>query len=87
MKKVALSPKKVAIAAKVHAKEVASVVSTLVKWLAERGIAAHLESSLAAEIKKAEPSRSFSLEKVQSELYTRAQRRAEDAFRELDEDF
>lgn len=64
MKKIALSPKKVAIAAKVHAKEVTTVVRTLLKWLDERGIEAHLESNLAAEVRKIDAARTFSLEKM-----------------------
>jgi NAD+ kinase len=46
-KKLALE--KVGITAKLHAKETASVVKTLSKWLAQRGIAPYVESSLAAK--------------------------------------
>jgi NAD+ kinase len=43
-----LELKKVAIVAKLHAKEASSIVGTLSKWLGERGIEAVLEASLAA---------------------------------------
>ena len=47
MKNDKLELKKVAIVAKLHAKEASSIVGTLSKWLGERGIEAVLEASLA----------------------------------------
>ncbi|HSF19008.1 MAG TPA: NAD(+)/NADH kinase, partial [Vicinamibacteria bacterium] len=65
MKTTQLEPKKTAIVAKVHAKEVGSVVRTLTKWLRERGIEPYLESALAA---KAKNSTSFSLDRMPRDL-------------------
>lgn len=55
---------KVAVVAKLHAKETKSVVRTLAKWLRERGIEPQLEASLA---KKANGVESFTLEKIPRE--------------------
>jgi hypothetical protein len=55
-----LKLEKVAIVAKLHAKEASSVVRTLVKWLGERGIETFLEAALEkAARRRASPSEPF----------------------------
>jgi NAD+ kinase len=56
---------RVAIAAKVHAKEASSVVRTLAKWLQERGIETFVEASFA---KKARSGTSFTLDDLPKDL-------------------
>jgi NAD+ kinase len=56
---------KVAVVAKLHAKEAKSVVRTLARWLRERGIEAVFESALA---RKANGVESFTLDKMPREL-------------------
>lgn len=60
-----LKLEKVAIVAKLHAKEVSSVVRTLVKWLGERGIETFLEASLAAKMRSGP---SFTLDTIPRDL-------------------
>jgi NAD+ kinase len=57
--------KKIAVVAKMHAKEATSVVRTLSKWLRERGIEAAFEASLA---RKANGVSSFTLDRIPREL-------------------
>jgi NAD+ kinase len=56
---------KVAIVAKVHAREAASVVGPLVRWLDERGVETLVESSFA---RRAKASASFTLEELPRDL-------------------
>jgi len=60
-----LKLERVGIVAKVHAKEAASVVRTLVKWFGERGIETFVEGSIA---KKARGSESFTLDELPRDL-------------------
>jgi NAD+ kinase len=59
------SVERVAIVAKVHAKEASSVVRTLSKWLHERGIETFVEASFA---KKARAGASFTLDTLPRDL-------------------
>ena len=61
MKTKKTKPKKIAIVAKAHAKEAPNVVSDLIQWLDEHGVASCMESSLAAKVGRGA---SFSLDKI-----------------------
>lgn len=54
-------PEKIAIVAKSRAREAPKVVSDLIKWLDERGVASCMESALAAKVGRGA---SFSLDKI-----------------------